>query len=106
MGAKAGEPLKSTEPEAQGALPADGAGASSMFPLSVFSSVPNAVQMVAQQKAEAADSRQSGWAPLGCRLRRGLGQATGKMERVCGGAGSTGGQTEGTSETPHYQIRG
>lgn len=81
MGAKAGEPLKSAEPEAQGALPADGAGASSMFPLSVFSSVPNAVQMVPQQKAEAADSRQSGWAPLGCRLRRGLGQATGKMER-------------------------
>lgn len=76
-----------------------------MFLLSVFSSVPNAVQMVSQQKAEAADSRQSGWAPLGCRLRRGLGQATGKMERV-GGAGSTGGQMEGTSETPHYQIRG
>lgn len=82
MGAKAREPLKSTEPEALGALPADGVGASSMFLLSVFSSVPNAVQMVPQQKAEAADSRQSGWAPLGCRLRRGLGQATGKMERV------------------------
>lgn len=53
-----------------------------MFPLSVFSSVPNAVQMVLQQKAEAADSRESGWAPLGSRLRRGLGQATGKMECV------------------------
>lgn len=70
-------------------------GASSMFLFSVFLSIHNAVQMVPHQKAEAADSRESGWAPLcsGLRLGRGLGQAAGKMERVEGGAGSTGAHT-------------
>lgn len=55
-----------------------------MFLLSVFSSTRNAVQMVPHQKAEAADSRESGWAPHCSRLGRGLGQATGKMEHVGG----------------------